>query len=758
MGGGSSQTIGFRYFMGLHMVICHGPVTTLHDVYVGKRKVFSSGHLPTSVNKEVFLQAAELFGGDEKEGGIFGIMDVEMGDVNQTQNTYLVNQLGSNTPAFKGVTSVVFRANRNTNLGNYISSSGGGYLAAISPYPKPWAFDISDIPGGSFNPTKQDINGGANGGHIIYDCLTNSDWGLGLEILDIDTASFTSSTDTLFDENFSLSLMYAQQSQMEDFIQEILNHVNGVLYNDRRTGKFIFKLIRDNYDVNTLPIFNETNISSLISFERPAFGEMVNEITLKYRKQGNFKDSSITVQDLASIQAQGGVISQSIELTGIDNDNLAAIVAQRELKQKSTPLARVRMIVNREGWDINPGSVVKLTWTDYGITEIVLRVISIDYGTLENGLIGIDAIEDIFALPTNSYLKPQNTNWSDEIAPPLVSPSTRLIELPYFVIETTFAQDQLNLLLDETSILQSIAAFPNAATFNYKLVTRMGIVDFEEVNTGEFSPVCQLTSNLDRVSKTTIGIKNFTGGLGQVIIGGYAYLNGEVLRIDSVDLDNGLLDVGRGYLDSIPQSHLLNDIIYFADSNNAFDPNFYTDSDTLDAKVLTQTSQATLDKDDAVTDTLVMQGRRLKPYNASQIKINNEYFPSVVVDTISILVSWEHQDRTQQLTTNGQDWYEISLGLPEDGLTYTVRYYNNDSSTLLQTYTGLVGTTISFSPPTTINIAVNIRVEVESYRDGLRSLNVFSHVFSYTKPLGVRTLENANIRILENGDRRVLEG
>ena len=330
MGGSSSQTIGFRYFMGLHMAISHGPVDSVNTVYVGEREVFSLDW-PISANATTLLQGAELFGGDEKEGGIWGLLDLEFGGPTQLPNAYLETQFGAGiTPAFRGVTCAVFRsANADTIHPEYLSSSGGGYLSAMNPYPKPWAFDVTDIPGGTFNPTKQIVNGTANGGHIIYDCLTDSDWGLGLPPADLDTTAFTETTDTLFTEGFGLSMIYAQQSSMEDFIKEVLTHVNAVMYTHRQTGKFILKLIRDDYDPGTLPIFDETNIASLVSFERPAFAEMVNEVVITYRKQGAFEDTTITAQDLASVQAQNGVVSQTVEFPGIDDDDIAARVAQR---------------------------------------------------------------------------------------------------------------------------------------------------------------------------------------------------------------------------------------------------------------------------------------------------------------------------------------------------------------------------------------------------------------------------------------------
>ena len=124
--------------------------------------------------------------------------------------------LGAETPAFRGVTCLVFRKNA-FDLQPFTDNSGGGggYLAAMSPYPKPWAIAVTDIPGGSFNPTKQVVDGVANGGHILYDCLTNSDWGLGIDFGSIDTNSFTEATDRLFAESFGLSIILAKPSPID---------------------------------------------------------------------------------------------------------------------------------------------------------------------------------------------------------------------------------------------------------------------------------------------------------------------------------------------------------------------------------------------------------------------------------------------------------------------------------------------------------------------------------------------------------------
>ena len=212
MGGSSSQTIGYRYFMGLHMAVCHGPIDSLDQIYVGERSLDIAQQ---TSNATIEVDQNGLFGGDEKEGGIVGDLDIEFGAGSQTVNTYLSNQFDSTTPSFRGVTSVVFREASNPPSPNYIGPSGGGYLAAMSPYPKPWAFEVTDIPGGSFNPTKQNISGGANGGHIIYDSLTDVDWGLGIAV---------------FGSYSSMDVNSVDGQEVTDVIPSISNTAFGILF------------------------------------------------------------------------------------------------------------------------------------------------------------------------------------------------------------------------------------------------------------------------------------------------------------------------------------------------------------------------------------------------------------------------------------------------------------------------------------------------------------------------------------------------
>ncbi len=115
MGGSSKkQTVGYRYRMGLHLVLCQGPVDAVQEIQMGERTAWgdanraplSSGHGLTSIG----INQPYLFGGDEREGGVVGTIDVLPGGPTQMRNDYLMSRLGSAIPAFRGVLSLLAAA------------------------------------------------------------------------------------------------------------------------------------------------------------------------------------------------------------------------------------------------------------------------------------------------------------------------------------------------------------------------------------------------------------------------------------------------------------------------------------------------------------------------------------------------------------------------------------------------------------------------------------------------------------------------
>ena len=133
-----------------------------------------------------------------------------------------------------------------------------------------------------------------NPAHIIRECLTDKEWGMGYSAADIDDVSFTAAADTLYAEQMGISILWQRENTIEAFVQDIVRHIDAALYVDRRTGKFVLKLIRDDYNPASLITLGPNEIERVENYKRPAFGDLVNSVTVIYDECDDGKRLAVT--------------------------------------------------------------------------------------------------------------------------------------------------------------------------------------------------------------------------------------------------------------------------------------------------------------------------------------------------------------------------------------------------------------------------------------------------------------------------------
>ena len=61
-------------------------------------------------------------------------------------------------------------------------------------------------------------------------CLNNATWGLGYAASEIDAPSFQAAANSLASEQYGLSILWDREQPLEEFIAEVLRHIDGTLY------------------------------------------------------------------------------------------------------------------------------------------------------------------------------------------------------------------------------------------------------------------------------------------------------------------------------------------------------------------------------------------------------------------------------------------------------------------------------------------------------------------------------------------------
>ena len=904
MGGSSKKvTVGYKYYVGMHMALCHGPVDKLVRIRVGGKKAWVGNNTggPLTINKP------DLFGGEKREGGVSGQVDIEMGGPAQGQNSYLAAKLGpSLLPAFRGVCCAVLRqlyvglnpylkdfgflAQRihkrkngevqwydvkaevgyysvsdstatppqdlshkvlfsvgspwakisvpyidDWNYSSYVASDGAWLAPFASALPHPWmgsapwinsgtiftpvlvsekhwigrtvvvsdkrpvkmtfAFDnfisvwIDGVLVNNFGPSSSSgtatatithtptaksfklvvclydsapsFVGGANyayfdgyayqefvptsestqyffgdfadmnPAHIIRECLTDANWGMGYPEEDMG-ASFTAAADKLYAEGMGISILWNQQTSIEDFVGEILRHIDAALYVDRTTGKFELKLIRGDYNESSLLVLDKSNISRVEGYTKQTLAELANEITVSYNSNETGQVETVTLQNLAMIQQQGAIIPASVDYPGFANAAIISRVAARDLRSISTPLVTATIYANRLASGLNIGDVFKWNWTEedesgQGVaTSYVMRVAEIAFGDGVDNTVRIQCVQDVFALPDITYVEAEPTEWADPSAAPLPAAPRLVAETPYYEIVRRLgdadAAAKLTTLPELGHLM--VAAGRAGSEINAELQIDAG-AGYAEGGSLDFCPCAQLDGEigyLDTAATLKAGVD-----LDEFADGSLAQIGDEIIVIESIT--DGAATIRRGCLDTVPAAHPDGAAVIIWDGYVASDNVEYVCGDDVGVKILTVSSGGVLPLSGAPADSVVMDQRAIRPYPPADVKIGGSYYPSLIVadDLVGIVVTWAHRNRLQQTGGTVLGWTDASVG-PEAGVTYSARLVRTDTGAEVGSETGISGATVALTPA----YRGKVRLEMWSVRDGLESLQMFSHTFFYT--------------------------
>lgn len=627
----------------------------------------------------------------------------------------------------------------------YVSTDGGlNWTTNTLPTAVNVAF------GGLTIDTRDPGVGDMNPAHIIRECLTDPDWGLGYNDSDIDDATFMVAADTLYAEKMGISVLWNTQTEINDFINNIVKHIDGSVYIDKSTGKFVLKLIRFDYDVSTLLTINPSNCQYVSDFAQPTFGKLTNSVTVQFYDSKNNKDSSVTVQDIALVQMQGSVIDTTLQYPGFTNASIATRVAQRDLRTLSTPIISATLYCDRTAADLNIGSVFKWTWPDLDINQLVMRVTGIAYGDGKRNQVRVTCTQDVYSLPLAPIVTPQPPLWVNPITPPVAVPDA--LRLPYEVPYLEMVQQNGQTTVDALTAANPALGYAGMAagrpsqnsTFAHMNVDSGG--GYVNQATIDFSPLATLTNPIGKMD-TSFAISG-VDSIDAAPIGSWFQIGTELMSMVSYSAPT--LTVKRGLLDTAPEKHNAGDKLIFWDNFSANDATQYNNGQSLNIKVTPVTSAGELALASAPVDTLAIVGRLARPYPPGDFKINGSYFPANPTAPFSF--TWVHRNR---LTQTGAYLGFTDAGVtPEVGTTYNLRIYNNDTNALIYSNLGITGTS-----DTGVNVidSADLRIELESQRAGLTSFQKITHIFGFVA-FNYRITEASDRRITEDGNPRSIEG
>lgn len=755
--------VGYNYYLGMELVISWGTLDRITEIWFGENLAWTgdvtgalTGYDPEDkpiFANELLVDAKQLFGGPENGGGVYAECRFYPGSIYQEPDPYMTEQIEEGY-YHKGISKLIW----------YGPSSGykKSGLLGESNYIQPIKMRVEHYPnflGSAYKTIGTGNKKGANPAEVVY-CLligryanVNSTQPTVPVIPDnlIDTATFLSAAETLYNEGYGISFQWQRDSNVRDLINEIMHHVDGYLSEDTHSGEIRFVLSRQDYDPNLCPVFDETNIVDFTSYVRINPMAAVNRLTANFTDPDQeFKSIPIMVEDLGNVYEQEMGAPGEIDLNMFHDVDTAIERTTRELIQLSEGIVSGAFTANREAYSLNIGDPIKITWEGFGVNDLLVRVIEKTVGSLDDRKVEIKFVQDIFGIGSAIYGTPGGSTWSDIYTDPQDITDYKLFEAPRWLSgKYGEAGEEYQLFL--------LTKFPTSDMIGYEpyiqindggYVNGYGLDQSENDHSNlaldykqSYGPSKDTIHGLRVIGEPpdeNIGTTDFTNI--EKFFYNWVLVNDELMAYESVsDMGDGtyrLNNVYRALADTSAKTHVAGDRIWYLNSStfSRLD-RFFTVGEDIDIKTVTTTGGGVLDLANAGAKTLVYDGRYDRPICPGNVTINGGYYPEVISGPVDL--TWGRRNREGDTTLT--KWGDVDE-TPEVGQTTTLKIYNQ-FGVLVRTVTGLPDSSYSYTYETEILdcgfLQDYLTVELYSVRDGLDSFSKFNYKFQ-------RIIENAN--------------
>lgn len=703
----TTEIIG--YYQSMQYGLALGPGVILRKIFVDNVEVWSgtAGPLRTAIT---LTTPTPLLG----TGIIF-----QGGNLDQPVDTFLDDYIPADQlSGYPGIAYIIL-----TNVRADLVTGNSGRLS----------FEIERHPDPLGITTKNKIGDDLNLASAYADFLGSSWGGAGGSLSDLDTASFVSASNTLFDEGNGVSLYLQQESDVGAIISMFNEQARSLIFQDPGTGKIRMRLIRRSLaSPSSTTLLSDRNVSRINSIDKQSWVWTTNKVRLGYtsRLADYTQDSLLGYNFNAQIPSIKANRTLPLDFPMVMTAVLGQSLLDRELKIRSTPLGKYILETSRQTGDILPGDSVTLLLPKNGIAGQLAWVDKIQRFGIEDNKVIVSSNQFESNSPGVNFGTPE-TKFPDPVNPAIKKPTTiSILSAPYW-----FARKKgLNSLMAVTSPSEVPILIPEPVdnfqtSFSAWISNRPGTTGIvQTIDHGAYCTVALLNGTLPRSSGITTGLVASVSIDGVVnasnlrTIGESGARDGELLAFIGAEIisfesatDNGdgtwtLGNVRRGLLDTVAVDHADNTKMYIVGNDYTYMPNSlfpyplgYTPAWRITSNIVG--ADGDIDTDYTASSAWNPAVNRTKlPYRPHNTKIENQARdapPVPVVRSGSIVATWLNRSKETMSVQFQTDATEF-LAIDSAGKYPKMRIWIRDSGATLRdcgatlddseytTYTGTV--------------------------------------------------------------------
>jgi len=145
----------------------------------------------------------------------------------------------------------------------------------------------------------------------------------------------------------------------------------------------------------------------------------------------DYREAIAPVNDPANREIVRRLNSKTVKLSMFTTPRNATWAADRGLKVEAYPLANLSFPANRNFFRVEPGDQFKFSYPQWGISNMICRVVRITEEDLETGAIQVTAIEDIDHISAEAFGEAARGKWPIETETLSALEHVGIIEAPY---------------------------------------------------------------------------------------------------------------------------------------------------------------------------------------------------------------------------------------------------------------------------------------------------------------------------------------
>ena len=280
---------------------------------------------------------------------------------------------------------------------------------------------------------------GNNPAAVIYDLLTNDQYGLSVDTSEINWQSFVTASEDLYLR--ALSFVIKEPTSVMEIVRKIQAWADCYLMKNRE-NEYILKVFKDSdADSPRATIIDNDFIE--FTFDRKSWDDTYNAFTGNYLAiEENFSVGfnewvrrtrrTVTIKNEANIRLTGNIREKVVDLTCFTHETTTRERLMEIMKKESYPYATAKMVTNMEFSYLNKGDVITIDSDEYN-TQAPFRILSIDFKEVDKNRIGFNLLqmrETISSAVENQPVEP--------VAPGLPTETTALAVSPPCLENVTF--------------------------------------------------------------------------------------------------------------------------------------------------------------------------------------------------------------------------------------------------------------------------------------------------------------------------------